>query len=337
MPLAKRSKRRKRGSAARWRSRSRPPRAVPWRCCCPGFRGLAQLGAADPCRRDRGRAGHALRTARADARTRRCRASAAAADRCNARAAACCAAMLARRCRDRARGRRARRAARRALGRRPREPESVAGDSRRSTRVAHAERRAGPALSRRGARCGSRGRARGERARGGGAGPGDGDRARSRATTMPRAIFRAKRRSARGRTHCRRRKRCSANCSKPLADLPFRDDAFAPFVADVERTRAGELLRAKRSTARRSGSRSTACSRGATGAWVALAAAIGVTAPQTIREALGDATLARPQVGGGRARRRLPRAVAALDADRARRASSSCSMSACARFARRCG
>ncbi len=67
-------------------------------------------------------------------------------------------------------------------------------------------------------------------------------KARSPATTTPPVICRAKRRNAQRREALPDADTLQRNLRRALVDLPFRDDVFAPFLADVERTRSGELL-----------------------------------------------------------------------------------------------
>ena len=81
------------------------------------------------------------------------------------------------------------------------------------------------------------------------------------------------------------------NLQRALADLPFREDAFAPFVADVERTRTGERLSREALDGSALGLKVDSLLTRADGEWVALLPLTGVTASQTIRDALGAATL----------------------------------------------
>ena len=91
----------------------------------------------------------------------------------------------------------------------------------------------------------------------------------------------------------------------------------------VRRRRRADALRraALARGSRRHGawhSRSIACCCAHEGRWVALVPLIGVVDPAAVREALGEAMLLDLKGRGRRARRRLSRPIAALDADRAR-------------------
>jgi predicted exporter len=81
------------------------------------------------------------------------------------------------------------------------------------------------------------------------------------------------------------------NLEAALENLPFRDDVFAPFLADVERTRAGALLSGADLEATALALKVDSLLFQHEGRWVALMPLTGVTDAAAVREALGETTL----------------------------------------------
>jgi len=79
--------------------------------------------------------------------------------------------------------------------------------------------------------------------------------------------------------------------AKAVADLPFRADAFAPFVTDVERTRAGPLLTRGDLDGTALALKVDSLLVRHQGRWIALLPLSGVNDVDTLRRALGDTPL----------------------------------------------
>ncbi len=86
-------------------------------------------------------------------------------------------------------------------------------------------------------------------------------------------------------------KTLAANLAVALSNLPFRDDAFAPFLADVERARAGDLLAYEDLAGTALGLKVDSLLLREDGRWVAVLPLIGVTDAAVVREVLGDTVL----------------------------------------------
>lgn len=81
------------------------------------------------------------------------------------------------------------------------------------------------------------------------------------------------------------------NLASALADLPFREDGFAPFAADVERTRSGPLLVFEDLRGTALALKVESLLQQHESRWIALLPLSGVSDPVAVRDALGDAPL----------------------------------------------
>ena len=79
--------------------------------------------------------------------------------------------------------------------------------------------------------------------------------------------------------------------SAAVAEMPFRVEAFAPFVADVERARAGRLLSRGDLEGSALASKVDSLLTRDRGRWIALLPLNAVTSVDTVRQVLGDATV----------------------------------------------
>lgn len=81
------------------------------------------------------------------------------------------------------------------------------------------------------------------------------------------------------------------NLDAALVELPFRDDVFSPFVADVGRTRSGALLARADLEGTALALKVDSLLLQHEGRWIALLPLIGVTDPAAVRQALGETML----------------------------------------------